>query len=119
MLQFRPLLSMKHQHRGIFHEVYSAPIAVPAVVLKVLARGTGVPQRRMTSQAVLDFLRIVPTALRATHSGIIQNLSGLLSRMNVTAHGEKSAHRGSAVPCPARLRRYGEMWFNSLVNQSQ
>src|SRR5665811_908911 len=59
-LQLRPLLSIKHQHRGIFHEVYSAPIAVPAVVLNSMAGGAGVPQRRVTSQAELDFLRVVP-----------------------------------------------------------
>lgn len=83
-LLLRLLSSMRQQHRAIFREVYSAPVALAAVVLDFMARRTGVAQRRMTSQAVLDFLWVLAPAFRASHSGIIQNRSGSLSPTMIT-----------------------------------
>ena len=70
-LLLRLRLRLQQQHRGIFPEVYSALVALAAVVLNVLAGGTGVPQRCMTSQAVLDCCRVLLAALRTTHAVII------------------------------------------------
>jgi hypothetical protein len=61
-------LCLEKKHRGVFCEVYAAPIAFAAVILNVPAGGTGKAERGVAARAELRPLGVFMTALGASHS---------------------------------------------------
>jgi hypothetical protein len=60
-------LCLENEHRGVFREVYAASVACAAVVLNVVAGGTGKAERGVAARAELCLFGILMTAFGALH----------------------------------------------------
>jgi hypothetical protein len=65
------LLRLESKHRGVFCEVYAAPVAFAAVILNVPAGGTGKAEGGMAARAELRPFGVFMTALGASHGAPI------------------------------------------------